>query len=74
MAMISEAAVMMKPVWRPLPSFLVSSERAMRRKARSFMSMVRGQVMRSGSRCRSLLWKRCASMRAASKLCAEAMA
>jgi len=30
--MISEAAVMMKPVWRPLPSFLLSSETAIRRR------------------------------------------
>src|SRR5882762_6207749 len=41
-------------------------------RARSFMSMVRGQVMRSGSRCRSLPWKRWASTRAASTLWAEA--
>src|SRR5713226_5615184 len=74
MAMISEAAVMMKPVWWPPPSFLLSSETAIRRNARSFMSTVRGQVMRWGSRCRSLPWKSCASISAASKLWADAMA
>ena len=44
------------------------------RRARSFMSRVRGQVMALGSRSSSLPWKRWESMRAASRLWAEVMA
>ncbi len=72
MAMISDAAVMRKPLERLLSSrCFLSGEvtlRVMLRRARSFMSSVRGQVMAAGSRSRSLPWKRCESMRAASKI------
>jgi hypothetical protein len=78
MAMISLAAVMRKPEWRLLPSrcFLSGAVtlRTMSRRARSFMSRVRGQVMALGSRSSSLPWKRWESMRAASRLWAEVMA
>src|SRR5436309_7696948 len=46
-------SVIMKPDWRLASSFLLSSERRMWRSARSFISMVRGQVICAGSRCRS---------------------
>ena len=74
MAMISDAAVITNPVRRPAPSFLLSNAIEIWRSARSFMSIVRGQLIRSGSRFRSLPWKRWASMSAASRFCAEAIA
>jgi len=72
--MISEAAVMTKPVRRLAPSRLPSISMLILRSARSFMSMARGHQMLAGSRLRSLPWKRCASMSAARRLCAEVMA
>ena len=58
MAMISEAAVMRKPLGRLLPSrcFLSGAVTLtmMLRRARSFMSSVRGHVMLLGSRSSSL--------------------
>ena len=73
-AMISEAAVMMNPVSRAGPLSRPPSPVAMRRSARSFMSMQRGQRISFGSIRKSLPKCRCVSSSAARRLCAEVMA
>ena len=75
MAMISDAAVITKPVSRLAPSPLVAATlTVMWRNARSFISMARGQVIWSGSRSSALPKNRCESIIAASRLCAAVMA
>ncbi len=55
-AMISEAAAITKPSCRGTPCALPPRPATMLRSSRSFMSMVRGQVIDSGSMFRTLPW------------------
>ena len=73
-AMISEAAVMTKPVSRAGPPSRPPMPVTMRRSARSFMSMARGQRISRGSSRSSLPKCRCASSSAASRLWALVIA
>ncbi len=74
MAMTSEPGMMTKRSSRVGPAFTPPSPTITLRSARSFMSMVRGQVMRRVSRPRALPWWRWASSSADSRLWALAMA
>jgi hypothetical protein len=73
-AMISEPGMMTNRSSRAGPPFMPPRPTTMLRSARSFMSMVRGQVMRRVSSPRALPWCRCASSRAERRLWALAMA
>ena len=73
-AMISEPGMMTNRSSRVGPAFRPPSPTTTLRRARSFMSMVRGQVMRRVSRPRPLPWWRWASSIAERRLCALAMA
>src|SRR5881628_2766822 len=73
-AMISEPGMMTKRSSRAGPAFRPPSPTMTLRSARSFMSIVRGQVMRRVSSPSALPWWRCASSIADSRLCALAMA
>ena len=73
-AMISEPGMMTKRSSRAGPPFTPPRPTTMLRSARSFMSMVRGHVMRRTSKPDALPWCRCASSIADNRLCALAMA
>ena len=72
--MISLPGTMTKRSSRTGPALMPPRLMTIERSARSFMSMVRGQVMRRGSRPSALPWCRWLSSIAESRLCAEVMA
>jgi len=72
--MISDADVMSKPVTRGVPFFSPPRATSISRRARSFMSMTRRQLIWSRSMFFSLPWNRCASRNAAHRLWAEVTA
>jgi len=73
-AMISDPGMMTNRSSRAGPAFRPPRPTMTLRRARSFMSMVRGHVMRRVSRPSALPWCKCASSMADSRLCALAMA
>ena len=73
-AMISEAGVMSNPLSRGTPSVRPPRPMTMFRNARSFISIVRRQVIRRGSMPSVLPWCTWLSSMAASRLCAAVMA
>ena len=72
--MISLPGTMTKRSSRTGPALMPPRLMTSERRARSFMSMVRGQVIRRGSMLSALPWWRWLSSIAESRLCAEVMA
>ena len=72
--MISLPGTMTNRSSRTGPALMPPRLMTIERSARSFMSMVRGQVMRRGSMPSALPWCRWLSSIAESRLCAEVMA